>query len=627
MQRERSKYDATLEARAYEYAIRSALRKCGLYLRRRSEAKLVGLRLPPDAEIDIYRDAARALLKSTEALNHYHTTSIALGRRGETFSEDARDAVKMRSAVVVLIEHGTTMTPDFQLAFDRIVTVDPLRPAHLISAAREAWKMPIGRDQATALMKYPPTLLFAALRRGRSVEVVLAKLAAVSSIGKPAKWEPKLEELEGYGEAKTWGANLVSDMADWRSRKISWRDVDSGLLLSGPPGTGKTLFASALARSCGAHFISTSSARWQANGHLGDMLGAMRASFRAAADNAPTILLIDEIDAIGDRRSFRGDNVNYSMQVVNALLELLDGSDGREGVVVIAASNFPDNLDPALRRPGRLDRHIVIGMPDHAARLQMLSTHLEFDPASADTLHDAAKAMSGYSGALIAQVARDVRRSARKKGRDVTLEDVIAIVPPLTAIDPEEKWETCLHEAGHAVVGIELGVGDLEFIAVAREVGHLDSRAGFVHWKRKARRNRPRQSYLNEIAMILSGMAAEKVFIGDVLDGSGGYEGSDLQRASDLATSMVVRLGLGSLHYCDASTSKEFDDLRRGDPELRNQVEVILKEQVDRAEHVIRAHRKDVETLAGALMDRQYLHGDEVLTLIGRETSNDQSAA
>lgn len=127
--------------------------------------------------------------------------------------------------------------------------------------------------------------------------------------------------------------------------------------------------------------------------------------------------------------------------------------------------------------------------------------------------------------------------------------------------------------------------------------------------------------------MILSGMAAEKVFIGDVLDGSGGYEGSDLQRASDLATSMVVRLGLGALHYCDVTTSKEFDDLRRGDPELRNQVEVILKEQVDRAEHVIRAHRKDVETLAGALMDRQYLHGDEVLTLIGRETSNDQSAA
>lgn len=206
MQRERSKYDATLEARAYEYAIRSALRKCGLYLRRRSEAKLVCLRLPPDAEIDIYREAARALLKSTEALNHYFTTSIALGRRGETFSEDARDAVKMRSAVVVLIEHGTTMTSDFQLAFDRIVTVDPLRPAHLISAAREAWKMPIGRDQATALMKYPPILLFAALRRGRSVEVVLAKLAAVSSIGKPAKWEPKLEELEGYGEAKIWGS-------------------------------------------------------------------------------------------------------------------------------------------------------------------------------------------------------------------------------------------------------------------------------------------------------------------------------------------------------------------------------------------------------------------------------------
>lgn len=627
MKREWTKYDATLEARAYEYAIRIALRKCGLYLKSRSEAKVIGLRLPENAASEVYRDALRVLLKAHEALDHYHVAAVSLGRRGDTLSEDARDLVRKRSAVIVTIDHDATVSPQFELAFDRIVDVDPVRPAHLMSAAKDLWQMTLTRDQATELAKFHPKLLFTALRRGRSVDAVIARLAAVATAEKPTKWEPRLEELEGYGDARAWGETVVSDLTEWRAGRISWRDVDSGLLLSGPPGTGKTLFAAALARSCGAHFIGTSSAQWQAEGHLGDMLGAMRASFRQAAENAPTILFIDEIDSIGDRRSFAGSNASYSMQVVNALLELLDGSHGREGVIVIAASNFPDKLDSALKRPGRLDRHIVIGLPDLAARQQMLATHLEITPERAHDLKGAAKAMSGYSGALVAQVAKDARRIARKKGREVTVEDVFALVPPLAEMDGDERWETCVHEAGHAVVGAEFSVGNLEFIAVASEVGHLDAKAGYVHWRRKVRRNRTRQSYLDEIASILAGMAAEKVFIGDILDGSGGHEGSDLQRASDLATLMVANLGIGALHYCDVSSSKELDELRRGDSGLRGHIEAILKEQLDRAEDVIRARRNNVEALARALMERECLVGREALDLIGREITNDQSGA
>jgi cell division protease FtsH len=626
MKREWTKYDATLEARAYEYAIRVALRKCGLYLRARSEAKVIGLRLPDGAAVDVYREALRVLLKATEALDHYHVATVALGRRGETFSDDAREVVRMRSAVVVMIEYGSTMPFEFELAFDRIVTVDPLRPAHLMSAAREAWKMDIGREDANTLVRFPPALLFAALRRGRPVDVVLSKLAGAPTAPKTGRWEPRLEELEGYGEARIWGEALVSDMADWRSGRISWRDVDAGLLLSGPPGTGKTLFAAALARSCEAHFIGTSSAQWQSKGHLGDMLGAMRRTFREARDHTPTILFIDEIDSIGDRRSLRGDNADYGRQVVNALLELLDGSETREGVVVIAASNYPDKVDSALRRPGRLDRHIAIGLPDQAGRAQMLAVHLGSTSIDADALKEAARSMSGYSGALIAQVARDARRVARRKGREAELADILAVVPPLAAMDGTERWETCVHEAGHVIVGLEFGIGTLEFIAVACEVGHLDQKAGHVQWKRPLRRNRTRQSYLDELAMIMAGMAAEKVVIGDILDGSGGTEGSDLHRASDLATLMTVSLGLGALHFCDVSTPGELDRLRRKDPVLRGQVEDLLAQQLARATRAIQSRRMDVEALAGQLMEREIMSGQEVSRILNRP-SGGQSAA
>ncbi|WP_313605211.1 AAA family ATPase [Rhizobium sp.] len=626
MKRERTPYDATLEARSYEYALRDALRKCGIYLKIRTEPQVIGLRIPADTDLVAYREALRTMLHQTEAVSHYHVATVALGRRGDTLQEDAQAAVKMRTAVIVIIESGTTIHPEFVLAFDRIVAVDPVKPVHLMSAAKNAWEMIITRDEAAELAKFPSALLFSALRKGRPISTVLAKLRSGARSAKTLNWQPRLEELSGYGDAKAWGQTLVSDMKDWRSGKIAWSDVDCGLLLSGPPGTGKTLFASALARSCSAHFIAASCAEWQSEGHLGDMLGAMRKTFRQAQDGAPTILLIDEIDAIGDRRSFGKDHADYSRQVVNALLELLDGSNPREGVVVIGASNFPDNIDPALRRPGRLDRHVAIGLPDTQARAHMLASHLGTGSITSDALMAVAKSMSGYSGALIAQVARDARRIARKRGRVVELEDVLALVPPLAVIQHDERWETCLHEAGHVIVGLEVSYGDLEFVAVAREVGHHDRRAGYVHWKPKLRLSRSRQSYLDEIAMIIGGMAAEKIIIGDVLDGSGGTEGSDLHRASDIATLMTASLGLSSLYYSDVSTRKQLEDLRREDPVVRERVEDTLSEQLDRAKEVIAARRKDVEVLARLLMERELIPGEEVLALVGSKPG-DQTAA
>ena len=615
MSRNHVRREPSLEATTYAVAIKNALRLCGFYHRTQQVERSLGLTLPADADMEVYREATEVILRQAEALNRYTLTSIELGRRGETYSEDAMKVLAKKSAVVILIAKGATLPPEVVVTLDRIVEVAAVKPSHLMFAAKSAWKSNITSDAARQLCCYPPKLLFGALRKGRPINLAIEKLLAAPSNPRSSAWEPRIEELEGYGEAREWAADLVADLADCRAGDIAWRDVDAGLLLSGPPGTGKTLFASALARSCGATFIGTSSAQWQSKGHLGDMLGAMRKSFREAADKAPTVLFIDELDAIGDRRTFRGDNASYSLQVVNALLELLDGSTSREGVIVIAASNFPDHIDPALRRPGRLDRHVAIGLPDQAARQQMLAMHLGTADAPEDLLK-AALATSGYTGADLAQVAKDARRVARRQRREARVSDVLAIVPTVAPISDDERWSASVHEAGHAVVGIDLSVAEIEMIVVAKEVGHRDGSIGHVQWRRQTTRNRSRQSYLDEIAMMLGGMAGERVIIGDVFDGSGGGAGSDLQRASDLATAMLASLGLGSLQYCDVSTSKQLDDLRRSDPILRRRVERLLEAELQRAATIIEGRRPEVEKLVRAVAECGVLSGCEVTEIV-----------
>lgn len=609
----------TLETAAYACAIRVALRRCGIFLKPVETDRAAALVLPPDADLEAYEEATNLVLKQATLERHYAVTRVVLGRRGDTHDVEARAQVSCHPAVIVLIENGAKLPVEVRVAMDRIVDVGPLRPRHLVSASREAWNTPISFDHARVLCAFPPKILFAALRRSRPVDEVLRRLASACGENTAAAWEPKVEELEGYGEAKAWALDLVEDIREWREGRVRWSDVHAGLLISGPPGTGKTLFASAVARTCGASFIGASCAQWQATGHLGDMLGAMRKSFREAGRQAPAILFIDEIDSIGDRRTFRGDYVSYSMQVVNGLLELLDGAGGREGVVVIAATNYPQNLDPALRRAGRLDRHIAIELPDLAAREQMLALHLggKLEPRS---LREIAAATVGYSGADIQQLARDAKRLARKERRDVTVQDVAKLAPPLADLSPEERRVACIHEAGHAVVGIEVKFAELELVAVARHAGRFDGSLGHVQWRRTRTRNRSSQSYRNELAMILAGMAAEKVLLQQAYDGSGGVPGSDLQHASDMATLMLASLGLESLQYAGVSSFRELDELRRSDPELRSRVEKLLARALERASDIIRRRRAEVEAVAQLILEKEVVNGEEVTRLLGKRS-------
>lgn len=607
---------ATIEVHAYALSIRTALRRCKVFIQGN---RVVGLRLPPDAALEAYKDAVELVLKGA-SLNNYVISTITTSSKSDIDTIDALYQVRFKAAVVVLIQHSAELPGELAVALDRIVDVVPMHARHLVAAAKSAGAIDLPLETARKLASYPASLVFLALRPGRPLDDVLGRLQAhggppPKQLVKAVAWEPRVEELEGYGPARDWAIELIADLKDYREKRIPWSDVASGILLAGPTGTGKTLFAQALARSCEASFVATSAGAWQAKGHLGDMLKAMRRSFHEAMQSGPTVLLIDEIDAIGDRRQFSGHNAEYMVQVVNALLELLDGSAGREGVIVVATTNHPQNIDPALKRPGRLDREVIIELPDRSARGKMLELHLGSSVPATD-LHEAAVATSGYSGADLAQAAKDARRAARRKGRAVEIGDLMSLLPPVNAITGDERWEACVHEAGHAIVGLELGVGELEMVVVAKEVGQRDARVGHVQWRRTQRRSRARQAYLNEIAMMLGGMAAEEVLLGDIQDGSGGVPGSDLQRACDMATTMLGSLGLGALQFYDLSSSSDLEKLRREDPALRKRVERLLAAELDRAIDIIRKKTGDVELVAESVFECGVVTGSDVEELI-----------
>jgi hypothetical protein len=205
-----------------------------------------------------------------------------------------------------------------------------------------------------------------------------------------------IEQLAGYGDARQWAIDLKTDLAIWRSKKLAWADMSTKLLLSGPPGTGKTTYARALCNSLEVPLIATSVGQWLEPGYLGDVLKRMTAVFDLAGEHGPAILFIDEVDGIGRRDGGAGRTYDdYWISVVNRLLELLDGTAKSEGLIVVGATNRPGVIDPAIRRSGRLERHIEIPPPNTSALEGIIRYHLGADVSS--VLASANQPVSGRS--------------------------------------------------------------------------------------------------------------------------------------------------------------------------------------------------------------------------------------
>ncbi len=245
---------------------------------------------------------------------------------------------------------------------------------------------------------------------------------------------PRLSELEGLGEARQIAEDLIEDIQAARADEISWSAVDPGLLLIGAPGTGKTTLARAIARECGIKFVVASAAGWQSAGYLDAHLRAMRADFAEARRYAPAILFIDEIDSIGSRENLEGSNAQYQTEVINALLEELQSISITDAVIVIAATNYLERVDPALRRAGRLDQVVQIRLPSIDGLEKIFAYHLsrfqaEGGPVNEDIDTRAlAELAFGLTGADVELFVRGAARRARRQHRPMNQVDLVAEV-------------------------------------------------------------------------------------------------------------------------------------------------------------------------------------------------------
>ncbi|WP_155413279.1 AAA family ATPase [Rhodopseudomonas palustris] len=584
---------------------------------------VIGFILSNPADGETFVEAGRTLhrnrnrFKRTIRPEILHWDSDASLRRAK--EKDLGKTLTDNDHVVAFAYGADAFPPTFRLAADGILDIPVANLSALKTATRSVGIRGLPDEILAIAVGEPLSLLSILIKPGRSTRHIVRSLREVrkQQLGrrrpKPSA-APTLEVLHGLGEAAAWGRELAKDLDEYRAGNLPWGDLDRGVLVSGPTGTGKTTFAQALARSCKVPIHIHSLARWQAAGHLNDLLKAMRRAFGDAMADAPSILFIDEIDSFGDRESLEGQNEQYSREVINAFLECLDGVDGREGVVVVGATNLPDKIDKAILRPGRLGKRIKIPLPDLDARIGILRHHLRDDCAAAD-LADIALRLEGASGAVIEQVVRDARRKARSERRSLTFADLLHGLPVRTVQSEEAFHEACVHEAGHAIVGHFLGSeagSQLLECQVLREVG-MDGSGGRTVMRQIPGRNLGKAAYVAQIAILLAGIAAEEIVFGDHADGAGGSDDSDLRQATLVAATMEVSLGLGdSLVYL---TSRRPDDVLarlRLDPLLRQTVARTMDRCFQRARGIIMDHRVEFDRTVRLLEDRGRASAEDI---------------
>jgi len=477
-----------------------------------SEPFCVGLvMVPAEWRLTDVQEAAKIIFKYEEVRFCLHPASKS--RRGWEI-DPAEHLTSDR--LIVFAHENSTIHEDFELAAtvrDRLLLCDP---RHLRALGRLRGCGDISDDNIALIAEQPSERMEAIYRIGQPAERAAQRLLKESRQNRRPSENKRLDISKGFGDASVWALELKKDLQDWRDGKLDWSEVDKGCLLYGPPGTGKTRFAAALAAECEMHLEATSISKWQSSkdGHLGDMLKAMYRAFAAAKENAPCLLFLDEFDSIGDRAKFHSRHADYSTQVVNALLECLDGIEGREGVVVIGACNHPQRIDPALIRSGRLETHVHFPLPNAEARAQILAFHL---PSLADhaSLKEIAARLPGKSGADLERLARDARRIARRERRSVTIDDLREKIAPLPVLNACYQFQIAIHEAGHALIGHALQVGKVERVEVFDNVKNFATDVdahGITVFEYPKLPFKSKWEMMNLIAMHLAGAAAEDVF-------------------------------------------------------------------------------------------------------------------
>ncbi|EHR00271.1 AAA family ATPase [Bradyrhizobium sp. WSM471] len=454
----------------------------------------------------------------------------------------------------------------------------------------------------------------AAMRRGSTGQDVKTRLSAAAKtrLGQTdADDVPLLETAVEYGAARDWALALARDLRDYRAGNLPWSAVDRGAVFHSGPGMGKSVLARSIARACESTLIvgSVGELFASSSGYLDGVIKAQRELFAKAVAAAPSILFLDEIDGLPSRDSLSSRAREWWMPIIEDFMLLLDDATSarREGVVVIGATNRIKAVDPAILRPGRLERAIELTAPGPEGILNILRFHVR-DSLPEKDLHSAAEMLDGFTPAEIMETVRSARRTARTSGRDLSADDLKRAVLPATTVPPASLRRIAFHEAGHVVVAIATGVGTVRSV----RIGGRQGTGGMTSIDPISSDLATRRSIERQVVGILAGRAAEIVMLGAPSAGAGGSERSDLALATRLVASMELSLGLGenSLAYVgDADAAVE--ELRL-DRTIRQRVDERLHRLQARACEIVEVRRDQIVAVADALIERSFLSGDEI---------------
>jgi len=448
------------------------------------------------------------------------------------------------------------------------------------------------------------------------------------------------DDVAGIDEAKEELEEIVEFLRDPQKFSRLGGQIPKGALLIGPPGTGKTLLARAIAGEAGVPFFTISGSDF-VEMFVGVGASRVRDMFEQAKKNAPCIVFIDEIDAVGRHRGAgHGGGNDEREQTLNQLLVEMDGFSANEGVILLAATNRPDVLDPALKRPGRFDRQVQVPNPDIKGREKILIVHAKKSPLGPDVdLRIIARGTPGFSGADLANLVNEAALTAARTGkRFVTMEDfefakdkvMMGAERRSMVLTDDQKEHTAYHEAGHAIVGLNLEKCDPVYKAtIIPRGGALGMVVSLPEIERLSwHKNECKQ----KLAMTMAGKAAEilKWGEGDVSNGPSG----DIQQASSLARAMVMRWGMsdkvGDIDYQAAHEGYAggniggFSISTKTKELIEQEVKSLIDDGYTLALSILKKKKKEFERLAQGLLEYETLTGDEINKIIkGQKLTSD----
>jgi cell division protease FtsH len=451
------------------------------------------------------------------------------------------------------------------------------------------------------------------------------------------------DDVAGIDEAKEELEEIVEFLRNPQKFSRLGGKIPKGALLVGPPGTGKTLLARAIAGEAGVPFFTISGSDF-VEMFVGVGASRVRDMFEQAKKNAPCIVFIDEIDAVGRSRGVGiGGGNDEREQTLNQLLVEMDGFEANEGVIIVAATNRKDVLDPALLRPGRFDRQIHVPNPDIKGREKILNVHARKVPLGPDVdLRIIARGTPGFSGADLANLVNEAALLAARVGRrSVTMDDfenakdkvMMGAERRSMVLTPDQKEKTAYHEAGHAIVGLNLPKCDPVYKATIIPRG--GALGMVVSLPEMDRLNMHKDQAKQQIAMTMAGKAAEVLKYGEERVSSGPT--GDIMQASQLARAMVMRWGMsdavGNIDYAEAhegyqgnaggfSVSAETKRL------IESEVKNLIDEGYETARRILTEKADDFERLAKGLLEYETLTGDEIRKVIaGKPIDSDEPPA